>query len=165
MTTITEKDLLDEFLFGRTKLANNLSYEKFKKLFPKGTNEDTLKEIYNHLRNLDSKTKRSLKKSLDGTFTNSKILEVTHFSIGHQEHDTVGKINNNLSSLSNILDSELEVLLEKYNNELDELKLEIQGFDDLTFVSEQAEYSTSIRELVELVNILNNEPKGKLSCI
>lgn len=151
---VTEKDLLSEFLFERTNFPNLLSLEKFKKLFPKGVSDSTVKDVYNHLRKLDAKNKKVIQKTID-----NDTVSVRHGDslLVTKNEESIEKVMITLDSISKIIDAELEESMENYNNELRVFEEQISDLNDLAFVNDSPEHHTSLDELTNLMKELQSE--------
>lgn len=148
---LSQKDLLSEFLFDRVALSSILPFERFKRLFPKGSSEATIRDIYNHLKKQDNTTRRTLKKSLDN---NPFFDENTQRASGTQDIDSIEKLNTNLEALTSILNIELMKLSDEYRIELESLEREVMELNDITFGKSSEELNSSIEELSEAIRTL-----------
>lgn len=148
---LSQKELLSEFLFDRVALASILPFERFKRLFPKGSSEATVREIYDHLKKKDYTTRRSLKVSLDN---NEFFNEYLHGISRTKDDLSVEKLLKNLESLTIILSIELNKLSEEYNTELQNLRLEVMDLNNIAFGANSEKEGSSIEELTKSIKSL-----------
>lgn len=150
---VSEKDLLSEFLFHRTNFSGALPFEKFRKLFPKSIPDANVKEVYGHLRKVDLKTRKGLQKILDED--QNLTTRISNFK--SEGKDSVEKVVHTLSSISAVLDEELEVTSECYDKELKSLNVQAAALEDLIFAAEPMESSATLKELMILIKNLQGE--------
>ncbi|CCH40769.1 hypothetical protein BN7_303 [Wickerhamomyces ciferrii] len=158
MTSLTEMELLKEFLVDRTNFKECISFARFKKMFPKGISEIAVKNVYKHLKRINHRNRQNLENVITQDKSNSNLNKVPS-SLFSQTED-IEKVIKNLNDLDSIIDVELQRITKEREEELLKLKsitnnLNEQNIENDT--SEEFSGSSTIGDISNELQILLKE--------
>ncbi|CUM67140.1 uncharacterized protein PRCAT00004831001 [Priceomyces carsonii] len=133
-SNMDSSEVLSSYLLSRSNFEDIVSFDQFKKYFPKGYSQDSIKHIYNNLKlerleecilpSLD-RIKREFEvplKDIIENMDNSSDLKIQHYSL----EGLVGR----LEEVKKVYDSQNRLADIKISDSLEEINTLIQALDD-----------------------------------